>query len=136
MPARTQNLSQFVLTIPLLCQQGHKYKSHHMLIKPLPCQRGHKKNINTCCENPTNASVDRKYISTCFDQMPPMPPTTQNAPQHLLTKPLPCHRGKKCISKWVDQTYPMRARIQKVYQLALTKLLQYQRRHKIHLNMY
>jgi hypothetical protein len=38
---------------------------------------------------PAEASEDTKCISTCVDQTHLMPARTQNASQHVTTKPLP-----------------------------------------------
>ena len=48
-PARTQNVSQLVLT------------------KHFPCQRGHKMHLNMCRPILSHASEDTKCISTCVD---------------------------------------------------------------------
>ena len=115
MTARTQHISQFVLT------------------KLLPWQRGHKMYLNMCWINPTNASENTKCITKWVDQFPPIPARIQNASQHVLTKPLPCQRGNKRVSPWVDQTRPMPARTQIAFQHVLTKPITSQRGHKMHL---
>ena len=121
--ARTQNVSQVVLT------------KHHS------CQPGPKMHLNLCWPDASHASEDPKCISTCVDQTPPMTARTQNASQHVLTKRLPCQRGNKTylnmcwpnlsndsedtkyISSCVDQTPLMPARSQNVSQHLLTKIL-------------
>ena len=75
MPARTQYLSQ------------------HVLAKPFPRQRGHNMHFNMCWPNASHVSEDTKWISTCVGQMPPMSARTQNAPEHVLTKPIPSQLG-------------------------------------------
>jgi hypothetical protein len=72
MTARTQNVSQHVLTKPLIYQPGHKM------------------HLNMYRRNSSNASKDTKCISTCIDQAHPMPAKAKNASHHVLTKPLPC----------------------------------------------
>ena len=128
MPARTQNVSQLVLNKAVPCQRGDRVYLN--LCWPISRQRGHKMYLNLCWPNITHASEDPKCISTCVDQIPPMPARTQNASQHVLTKPLQCQRGHKMhlnmcwpklshvsedtkyISTCVDQTYQKSARLQ------------------------
>ena len=102
-PARTQNISQLMLT------------------QPFRFQRGHKMDINFDWSKPAHNSEDTKYISTCVEHTRPIPARTQNGSQILLTKPLPlrqnvyqlaltkpipCQRGEKCSSNWIEQTRP------------------------------
>ena len=102
--------------------------------KPIPCQWAHKRYHNIAWPNITHASKDSKYSSTWIDQNPSMKARTQNAWQHVLTKPLPCQRGqkmhlnmcwrnpslisedRKCISSCVVQTFPMLAKTKKASQ--------------------
>jgi hypothetical protein len=51
--------------------------------------------LNMCGPNAHVASDDTKFILSNVDQSSPMPVTTQNVPQYVLTKPLPCQRGHK-----------------------------------------
>jgi hypothetical protein len=112
MPARKQNVSQHVLTKPILCQQGTKCiltcvdQTHPMparkqnvsqieFTKPIQCQRGHKINLNLCRPNSPHASKDTKLISTYVDKTPPMPEKTQNVPQLVLSKPVPYQLRQK-----------------------------------------
>jgi hypothetical protein len=62
MQARTQNISQLVLN------------------KPIPCQRGHKMYHILSWLNPSHASEETKYISTCVNQTLHIPARTQNVP--------------------------------------------------------
>ena len=78
MPGRTQNISQLVLTKPLLCHRGYKmhlsmcfmparkkHLSQLVLKTPIPCQRGHKIYLKLCWSN-----QQRQIVSTCVDQIP------------------------------------------------------------------
>ena len=76
-PSRTQNLSQHVLTKPILCQQEHKI------------------DLKLRWPNKSHCSEDIKYISIGVWQTPPMPARTKNTSQLLLTKPKTCQRGHK-----------------------------------------
>ena len=51
--------------------------------------------INMFWPNPTHASDNINCFSTWVYQSSPMPARTQNSSQHVLTKPIPCHRGHK-----------------------------------------
>ena len=142
MSAMRQNVSQH-----LLCQRGYKMfhnlywlnptlpartqnSSQHVL-KPLPCPRGLKIYLNICWPNPRpHSSEDTKYISTFVERTTPMPTTTQNVSQHVLTKIIPSQRELKLYvnlcwpkvshdsedTKWiwtcVEQTHPMSVRTQ------------------------
>ena len=68
MPVRKQNVYQLVLT------------------KPLACKRGNKIYLKMCWLKPSHASVDRKCISTCVEQIHPMLSNTQIMPQLVLNK--------------------------------------------------
>ena len=114
MPARTQNVSQ------------------HVLSKPFPWQRWQKMHLNMCWPKPPMPSQVSKYVSNANE--------IQNVSQHVLSKPIPCQRRKKmclnlcwpdtmrqnvfqhvstnpsharedtkCISACIDQTHPMPA---------------------------
>ena len=145
MPAETQKISQRVLAKPLPCQLGHKinlniywpYFSLYQLVLPKPIlhHREHKMYLYLDWLKPTHKSQDRKFISTCVDQTPPMLTKTQNASQRVLCKPISCLRGHnmqlnicwpnsvyvsdvtKCISTRVEQTYPSQARTQSACQM-------------------
>ena len=135
MPARTQNISQVVLS------------------KPIPCQIGPKIYFNSCWTNISHAWEDTKYIWTCVHKSYPMPAWTQNSSLSVLTKRLPFQRGqimhlntccpnpshaskdKKGISTCVEQTALRPTRIQNISQLVLIKLFPCLGGHKIYLNM-
>jgi hypothetical protein len=55
--------------------------------------------------------------------------------QHVLTKPIACLRGQKCISKCFDKPPPMTPGTQSASQHVLIKPLPCQRVHKIYLNL-
>ena len=154
MSARTQNVSQHVLT------------------ELIPCQRGHKINFNMSWANPNHASTDTKCILTWIDQTQPMTAKTPNASQHVLPKPLPCQRrhkiylntfwqnlcyaskdtkyvstcvdqtpfhaskDTKCIGTPVDQTHHIPVRKQTSSQNVLTKPNPCHGRHDIYQNMF
>ena len=98
MPAKTQNVSQHVLT------------------KPLAFQRGHNRHFNTFWQNPSHDTKDKKcfstcddethhmpasktkYISTCVEQTYLMPARTKNISQLVLNRHIPCLWGQKYIS--------------------------------------
>ena len=92
-PARTQNVCHLVLTI-----LSHVSRTANALTKPLHYNRAHKMHINVCWSNPTHISEDTKFY------------------QHFRAS-----KQTKLISTCVDQTQPMSVRIQKAYQLVLTK---------------
>ena len=71
------------------------------------------------------------YLNMCWTNHP-MTARTQNASQHVLTKPIPCQRGHKMYLNCIDQTTPM---AQNVSQYVLTKPLQYQRWLKMYFKM-
>ena len=98
MRAKTQNVSEFVLT------------------KPLRCQHGHKMYRNSCWPNPSQAREDTKCISSCFDQMPPMP---GNAHKRCVELNITCQRGRKLHLNMFWQNRPMRARTQNVLRKTL-----------------
>jgi len=89
LPARTQNVSQHVLT------------------KPVLCQRGHKVHLNMCWSYVSNASNEKKRISSFVDQTQSMQAKKWNKSQQALNKPISCPSDTKCISTCVDQTPPM-----------------------------
>jgi hypothetical protein len=66
---------------------------------------------------PSNASENTKCFSTCVDQTQPMPASTQNVSEHVLT-----------IST-------MPTRTQNVSEHVLNKPIPFQRGHKMYLNM-
>jgi hypothetical protein len=70
MTASTQSASQLVLT------------------KHIPSQWGHKMYRNMCLPNPSHDKEDSKYNNKCVDKTPPKPANSENATQHVLTKPL------------------------------------------------
>ena len=117
LPARTQNVSQ------------------HMLTKSLVCQRGLKIYLYVCCPYPSHASDAIKCISKCVDRTTPMPARTQNVSENVLTKPSHASEDRKGISTCFDLTNRMPARTQNVSQQVLTKTHPCQRGHKMHLNM-
>ena len=95
--ARTQNVSQHVLT------------------KQIPCQRGRKMNLNMSWSNPSHTNQAKQCISTCT---PSMPAKTQNVSQfqthympartkNVLTKYIQCKRGHKMFVNicWVNKIY-------------------------------
>ena len=90
--ARTQNLSEYVLT------------------KSIPCQRWLKMYLNMCWANITYANKDKKCISTCTVHTLPIPARTQSVSQFDLTKPVPWLEDTNCISTCVDQTSPMKTK--------------------------
>jgi hypothetical protein len=94
MPARRQNLSNFVLTKQKMYQ--------HVVTNPVQCQRGIKMYLNMCWPNPSHASEDTKCMSTCVDlnshasedrqiisicvdRTPILPARTKTASQRVLT---------------------------------------------------
>jgi hypothetical protein len=121
MPERTENISQLELKTPIpwnACEDTKCISTCADQTTPMPARR--KICISTCDEhtptktarnqiaNSSHANEDTKCISTCFDQQqgnkmtpnmccphPTMPLRTQNAFQHVLTKPHPCQRGHK-----------------------------------------
>ena len=152
MPARTQNVSQHVLTKPFYAReetncisrcidQAYHMRartqniSHLALSKHIPFQRWHKVDLNMCWPNPSHASEDRKCISTSVEQTSPMPANTQNASQHELTKPLLLAWTKNVSKHELTKTPPMQAGTKIIYLRVLTKPLPYQRTHNIDLNM-
>jgi hypothetical protein len=127
MPARTENAFQHVLTKPLPCQLGHKIistfvdqtpamprrtqnASQHVLTIPIPCQRRQYMHLKMCWPNPSNASEDTKFFSTCVDKTQPMTAWTL----HVLTKQI------TCISSCADQADSKPARTQNASQIVLT----------------
>ena len=85
--------------------------------------------------NPSNASEDKKLISTRIDQSHLIPAKTKNL--FLICWPNPFHASAdtKWISKCVDKTPLMPAKTQNVFLLLLTKPIK-RRQHKMHLNMF
>ena len=135
MPAMTQNVPQNVLT------------------KLLPFQGRHEMHHNIWWTNLSQSWDDTKCISTCVDQMRPMPARKQNVSQKVLTKPVPCLQGReiylnmcwqnpshsseetKCISRCDVQTPPSLGMTQNPSQHVLTKQNPCQRGRIMHLNM-
>ena len=96
--------------------------------------------LNMSCPYTSHASEGTKCISTCIEQTPPLPVRTQNAPQHVLNKPILCQRGikmhlnmccpnpslanedTKCISKCLDHNAFVPARTENISQRVLTNL--------------
>ena len=107
-----------------------------MLTKPIPFQRGHKMHINMFWPNPTHASDNINCFSTWVYQSSPMPARTQNSSQHVLTKPIPCHRGHKMNLNWCwPNVTDVSEGKRKLLQLVLTKTNPWKRGHKTYLNM-
>ena len=95
------------------------------MTKLSPCQWGHKMYLSICWPNPTHASEDAKWNSTCIVQSQPLPAWMQNASQQELSKDIPWQRiqnmhlnmwwpnpshsseDTKCILTCVDQIHPM-----------------------------
>ena len=134
-PVRTLNVSQNVMTKPLLCQRWHKM--HHMcwanaynaseesqnvsqnvLTKPLQCQRGHKMLLNMCWPNPFHGKVAHKFYLNM-----------------RLSSPYSASEDTKCILTCVDQILPMPARTENISQHVFKKSVQWNRWHKMHFNM-
>ena len=92
MSARTQNLFQ------------------HRWTKPIQCQRRLKMPLIMCCSYPLHASQDTKCISTSVEQTTTKAARTENASQHVLTKPIQCPRGHKMHLNlcWPIPTMPAR----------------------------
>ena len=150
-PDRTEKASQHVLTKPIPCQLGHKIylnlcwqRGQKMLqnlcwTKPITWQLGPKIYLNKCSLYLSYASDYNKCISTCVEESLPMPARTENLPQNVLMKLLPCQQGLKmhlnmcwtntshvseqtiCISTCVDQTHPMPVSTQNASPHAFTK---------------
>ena len=161
MQARTQNVSQHVLTRPLPCQCGLNMFLN-MSDETIPCQRRNiinlkmcwlylshawknKKCISTCVEQ-TNPMPGLTYISTCVEQSPPMPARKRNVSLHVLTKHIQYQQEHKLYLKMFDQPLPMpamtqnasqhvQARTQNVSQHLLSKALHCTRGHKMHIQM-
>ena len=123
-----------------------------MLTKNLPCERGLKIYLSIC--GPSHATEDKTCISTNVEQAPPMPARTLVVSQYVWTKSIQCQLGRKMhlnlcrrkpshawedskfISAYVAQSPPMPPRTKHASQHVWNKLPLWQRRHKIHLNMY
>ena len=152
MSARTQNVSQLVLTKHFSCQQRNKMylnfwwpnpslaartqnSTQHVLTKPLPCERGHKMYLNLSWPNPSYAREDTKCISTCVDQTLPMSARTQNVSQLVLTKHFSCQQRNKTYLNFCWPNSSLAARTQNATQYVFTKPLPFQRGHKMHLNL-
>ena len=135
MPARTQNVSQHVLTKSLPCQRGLK-----MSWPNLPDASEDRKWISTCGVQTFSMPAKTKIISWCVDQIPTKMYLNMNWPNpshdredtkcisHACEKP-------KCIATCVDRTIAMPARTQNVSLHVLTKPYPCQRGYKMHLNM-
>ena len=93
MPSRKQNASQLMST-----NSSHVCVDTRSVSTSVdPCQPGQNMYLNLCWPShsrdvfhnmSSQASGETKCISTCTDQTPPLPARTQNAFQHLLSKPL------------------------------------------------
>jgi hypothetical protein len=141
MTARTQIVSQLVLTNSVLYKSRTQYASQLVLTNPISCQRVHKiylnlqrgyeMNINFCLPNPTHDSEDTKFTPTFVNQTHPI----AGGP-HVLRKPFPkpsldsevakcistsldqpstASEERKCISSVVDESHPMTARTQNAF---------------------
>ena len=73
--------------------------SQHVLTNPLLCQRGHKNHLYMCWPISSNASEDSKCISSCVDQTYSIPARKQNVSQHMLTNPTHASEDTKCMTK-------------------------------------
>ena len=104
MSANTQKAFEYELNKPLIYLARTKNASHQVLTKPLPCQQGYTIYLNLCWPNPSYVSEDTKYISTCVDQINPVPEEEKKCILAWIEK-----MDKKCISKCVDQTPHMPA---------------------------
>ena len=134
-----------MLTKTLICQREHKMYlkscwgknvSQHVLTKPLPC---HQK----CHPKPTHASDYIKCISTCVDQIPPMPERKQNESQYVMTKlmqgqlvhkmhiymcwpnPFLASEDTKCSSTCIGQAHPMPTKLINANHHVLTKSIKW-----------
>ena len=103
MHARTQSVSQYVMTQNILCQIGQKRFLNICLPKPLPCQQGHNVYLNTSWPKTSNAREFEIRVSKCVDQTPHVPAKTENDSQNVFTKTLPSQRRHK--KQWIDQMY-------------------------------
>jgi hypothetical protein len=119
--------------------------SQKVLTKQLPFQGRNEMHLKW--PNLSQPWDDIKCISACVDQMQLMPAWMQNISQKVLTKPVPCQRGReiyldmcwqnpshsseetKCISTCVNQTKPMPKRTHNASQHVLTKPHPCQRGH-------
>ena len=92
MLARTDNSSQYVLTVPL------------------SCQRGQKLHLNVCWLNRFHSSEEIKWISKCVDQTHPITARTQNVSQFVMTKTLPWQWGHKMHLNlyWPNPSYAIK----------------------------
>ena len=107
MQGRSENVSQHVLSKPIPCQRGHKMYlnlcgqtppmpartqnvSQTVLRKRLSFQQERKRRLNFCWQNTTHVSDDRKCISTCKKQTPPIYAWVKHAYGHVLTEHIPC----------------------------------------------
>ena len=106
--ARTQNISQLLLTKHVQSQRGQKKVSQLVLTKPLLCQRRNKIYLklyqnasNMCWRNTSYASEDN--ILSCVNLIHPKVARTQYARQLVLTQPIPCRRGHKVYFKMCSQ---------------------------------
>ena len=98
--------------------------SQHVMIVIILCQLEHEKYVNMCWQNPLQSSEHTRYISTCVDHPPPMKARTHNAYQHLLTKLILCQRRHRMhLNLFRPNT-----------SACVDQLFRCQRRHKIHLN--
>ena len=90
--------------------------------------------LNLCRTNPSHACGDTKCILTYIVQTLPCA-RTQNTPQHVLTKPIPCRSAHKMHHHMRSPKPAMLSRTHNASQHVLTKILPYQRVHKLHLKM-
>ena len=104
MATKTHILSQLVIIKPIPCQ--------HILSKPNQFQRGHEMQLKMCWPKSSNVSVDKKCIST-----------------------IPFHSSEytKCFLTRYDQTYPMPAWTQIVFQQVSNNPNPCLREHEMHL---
>ena len=105
LPAKTQNAPQIHQTPPMKARTQNV--TQRVLTKHFPCQRGHKMYLNSSWPSPSNVGVDTKCISTCVhqrkqnfistsvEQSQPMPVITQYAYQLVFTKSNTCQLAHK-----------------------------------------
>jgi hypothetical protein len=86
-PARTQYVSQLVLTKPLQCWCGHKIYLYHTHHKPARTQNSSQHELT----KQTHISDNTKFISNCVDQTPPM--TVRTKREHQI-HPMPARTLK------------------------------------------
>ena len=106
---RTQNVPQQVLT------------------KTVSCLRGHKMYLNMWWPNPFHASEDVKPSQLVLTKPLPFQRGHQMYLNLCWSKPSHASEDSKCISTYVDQTYPKPARTQIATQHVLTKPLPFKK---------